>query len=751
MFNVGDPCFAKVKGWIPYPARVVGRSSHVKKVKFSVLFYATKETGEIGSENLWPVTPKTVQKLVTAKTLQRKHFKEAWNEMGQHHDEAILSKTEGSEDEGSTQKVMNDELVEESLESESHPVAREVDPSEVDDEFRFDFNNLFGTENPGLKVTGVKEHEVVNENESDDLEKLPSIDDVAKVDQVQTTDDDKSWDCDDCGEVILGSKAFLDHVIVHAVNEKKASSDANTAAASSGTDKGSKVMKPVTRPIKRKIKRKKSASNIGAATDITEVVTSQPTKQKDKSKKQAPPKKSVKAKKSKTLRESELEINEAFGEKILVKDDGSFHCKSCPLFVTSVSLLARSHAQSCGIMKKLGRRTRKLSCGDCGEDFMGKRVLLKHIKDSHTMPSYQCSICLKQFKSRVHYRRHLKIHDQVTAVACPYCSKTFAFESYKTRHVNRVHLNKMKTSQKDQIDMEEDEVQIDMAEEDEVQVEIIQKEEKHGGNFFWKFEATFPNTEKSNQSSYQLFYNSLGLYSQEDWEDWMLVSRMLSMSLKADASNDGFELAVVQLPNGSEKVICEGNTVLDIPLTVFSAEYLVRNMVLEVADKAVALSSFGEVESEAEDGVVEPEIEGSIEMLLAMCFNPPAQRTEPQGGMVDKRVEMVAVEEVEVEEHSEKSNDDSAPTNNLMNKALLNCEDCGASGFRNRWFLRRHIAQMHIGSIKCEICSNVFIDKFHFLNHSKTCFYWCDWSGCNFHEKRKSRMVGHKKKHERET
>ena len=231
----------------------------------------------------------------------------------------------------------------------------------------------------------------------------------------------------------------------------------------------------------------------------------------------------------------------------------------------------------------------------------------------------------------------------------------------------------------------------------------------------------------------------------------MLVSRMLSMSLRADASNDGFELAVVQLPNGAEKVICAGNTVLNIPLTVFSAEYLVRNMVLEVADKAVALSSFGEVESEADDGVVESKIEGSIEKLLAMCFNPPAQRTEPQGGMVDRIVEMDAVEEVDVEEGSEKSNDDSAPTNNPMNKALLNCEDCGASGFRNRWFLRRHIAQMHLGSIKCEICSNVFIDKFHFLNHSKTCFYWCDWSGCNFHEKRKSRMVGHKKKHERET
>ena len=748
MLSVGDPCFAKVKGWIPYPARVVGRSSNVKKVKFSVLFYGTKETGEIGTENLWPVTPQTVKKLVTAKTLQRKYFHEAWLEMGQHHDEAIWMEKEGSEDEGTTREAMDDEIVGESLESENHPIVKEVDHFEVDDEFRNDFNNLFnGNENLGRKGSFEKEDGCVmdkvicpNMIENGDLEGT-SNDDKAEVDQ-DLTSDEKSWDCDDCGEVILGNKAFLEHVIDHAIKEKKALSDANAAASSSGIEKGSKVTNPVAKPNKKKKINRKKSTNIEAAAIITEVVTNPSNKEKEKSKKKALPKKSVKSKKGKTLRESELEVNEAFAEKILVKDDGTFHCKSCPLFVTSVSLLARSHAQSCGIKKKVGRRTRKLRCGDCGEVFMGKRVLLKHIKDSHTMPSYQCSSCLKQFKSRNHYRRHLKIHDQVTAVACPYCSKTFAFPSYKARHVNRVHMKKLKTAQMEQMDMTENEVQI----------EIIQNEEKHLGNFFWKFEAVFPNIEKSKTSSYQQFYNSLGLYSLEDWNDWMLVSRMLGMSFRADASNDGFELAVVQDPNGTEKVICVGNTVLHTPLTVFSAEYLVRIMVLEMADKAVTLSSFGVVESGTDDDVVHG-IEDNIENVLSMpmSVNPPAQITEPEGGMIGETVEMDTVEVVDVEEGSGISNDDKAKATNPMNKAVLSCDHCGASGFRNRWFLKRHIAQMHLGSIKCEICSNVFIDKFHFLQHSKTCFYWCDWSGCNFHEKRKSRVVGHRRSHERET
>ena len=66
--KLGDPVFAEVKGWLPYPARIIGVEKKSKKLKFSVLFYRTKETGEIWSENLWSVSPATVKKMVTSKT-----------------------------------------------------------------------------------------------------------------------------------------------------------------------------------------------------------------------------------------------------------------------------------------------------------------------------------------------------------------------------------------------------------------------------------------------------------------------------------------------------------------------------------------------------------------------------------------------------------------------------------------------------------------------------------------------------------
>ena len=56
-FEAGDPCFAKVKGWIPYPAKILGKVQKVKKEKYSVLFYGTKETADVDLGSIWCVTP----------------------------------------------------------------------------------------------------------------------------------------------------------------------------------------------------------------------------------------------------------------------------------------------------------------------------------------------------------------------------------------------------------------------------------------------------------------------------------------------------------------------------------------------------------------------------------------------------------------------------------------------------------------------------------------------------------------------
>ena len=73
----------------------------------------------------------------------------------------------------------------------------------------------------------------------------------------------------------------------------------------------------------------------------------------------------------------------------------------------------------------------------------------------------------------------------------------------------------------------------------------------------------------------------------------------------------------------------------------------------------------------------------------------------------------------DIEDATKTSNSKRIP---VKNANLVKCNLCGVSGFKNNWFLQRHLSQMHLGSIKCEICSNIFVDKFHYLQHSNACF-----------------------------
>ena len=85
--DIGDPCFAKVKGWIPYPARIDGILSNKssRKKKYQVTFYETDERNTVTHENIWPVSPEIVKKFVTEKTLSRRFFKDAWSKLQENH------------------------------------------------------------------------------------------------------------------------------------------------------------------------------------------------------------------------------------------------------------------------------------------------------------------------------------------------------------------------------------------------------------------------------------------------------------------------------------------------------------------------------------------------------------------------------------------------------------------------------------------------------------------------------------------
>ena len=86
----------------------------------------------------------------------------------------------------------------------------------------------------------------------------------------------------------------------------------------------------------------------------------------------------------------------------------------------------------------------------------------------------------------------------------------------------------------------------------------------------------------------------------------------------------------------------------------------------------------------------------------------------------------------------------------MQKSGLVKCPHCEEDSFKDAWFLQRHIMRMHLVPIKCEICQTVFIDKYRYGDHSKHCFYFCPKEGCCFQDKRKSRLEGHLRKHDRE-
>uniref|UniRef100_A0A6B2EBR0 Putative hepatoma-derived growth factor-related protein 2 n=1 Tax=Phlebotomus kandelakii TaxID=1109342 RepID=A0A6B2EBR0_9DIPT len=72
-YKIGDLVFAKVKGYPPWPAKIVKLSG---SKKYNVYFYGTGETGYIKMEDLFPYA-ESKAKLATEKHMKKPQFKEA--------------------------------------------------------------------------------------------------------------------------------------------------------------------------------------------------------------------------------------------------------------------------------------------------------------------------------------------------------------------------------------------------------------------------------------------------------------------------------------------------------------------------------------------------------------------------------------------------------------------------------------------------------------------------------------------------
>jgi len=86
MFSVGEPCFAKVKGYPAWPAEVTSQTGG----KFEVFFFGTHEVARLTMKDLFKTTEANIAKFSHPKMKARKWYKEGLDEM------MALLKTKGT-------------------------------------------------------------------------------------------------------------------------------------------------------------------------------------------------------------------------------------------------------------------------------------------------------------------------------------------------------------------------------------------------------------------------------------------------------------------------------------------------------------------------------------------------------------------------------------------------------------------------------------------------------------------------------
>ena len=72
----GDICFAHVRSFPWWPARIKSRIVKKSKISFLVIFFGTHETANLPEREVIPVNDESMKKCVTKGSVKRKFFKE---------------------------------------------------------------------------------------------------------------------------------------------------------------------------------------------------------------------------------------------------------------------------------------------------------------------------------------------------------------------------------------------------------------------------------------------------------------------------------------------------------------------------------------------------------------------------------------------------------------------------------------------------------------------------------------------------
>ena len=639
----GEPCFAKVRGYIPYPARIIGRAENVKKEKYSVVFYGTAETSIVEPGMIWLVSADTIQKFVTSSSLSRWKFREGVEEMKAEH-EGVKELFSSMDSRAGVVEMLSDTASLKNTAEVSAPSNMGMENLDVeeDDEFDLNFMHTITSVKKTVKILHAEKDIDESEDELFEVEvAVPKKGIVPRKDGVQDSQETRT-------EVDL-------------------------------VDGGSNEVAPTT---------------------SKKIVKTVPNKTKKK--KKAEPKK-----KGKTLREDQMELDKAFADKIVGTNEDSYRCKDCPDFVTRFRLLARTHAQTCSMKKKkqAGRKAKKIKCGDCGVSCDGKMGLAKHYKASHPTPTYNCSQCDKTFKLRKRYMNHLKIHEEGIRVKCLFCPKTFRFNSYMRRHISRVHKSAA-LPQNVNVDTENDDEEV----EETIEVDLTEAVSTSGSGSSWQMSVMVPSLDSGVKSSSQsTFFNTLGLNTREEWEEYWEVARLLPLSGGAE---DSMEVAVAKAGDGMEEIIVAGSD-SSHPLVDNGPTMSVVNVSAFVDDLANELALM----STAGDIVDNFDTESHVDPSVQPDHGQPESVPDITGDALKR----------------------------------FSCPHCGEEGFRDAFNLKRHVNRVHLVPIKCMICDVTFVDKYCYLKHANNCFYICPRGGCTFHTKKKSRFESHMRSHQRDS
>ena len=109
-------------------------------------------------------------------------------------------------------------------------------------------------------------------------------------------------------------------------------------------------------------------------------------------------------------------------------------CANCNKVINTLAQL-KKHEYRCPPPPKL-----ILKCDDCKEEFLGKYLLYKHMRENHHTVMPQCTICTKVLSDRTALKQHIKfVHQKIKNYECPICFKHFASITLTERHKKQVH------------------------------------------------------------------------------------------------------------------------------------------------------------------------------------------------------------------------------------------------------------------------------------------------------------------------